>query len=608
MDKKEQINFWYVMVAILSILFLQSLYNNYTKIEPIPYDQFQNFLEQGRVAEIAITDQHIYGTLKTPHADGFKDFVTTRVEPEFAEELEQYDVSYSGVVSSTWLRDILSWILPMALFIGVWLFVIRRMSGGMNQGMMSIGKSNAKVFVEKETKVTFDDVAGVDEAKEELVEIINFLKNPVDYGRLGGRAPKGILLVGPPGTGKTLLARAVAGEAAVPFFSISGSEFVEMFVGVGAARVRDLFEQARQLAPAIIFIDELDALGRARGAYGMGGGHDEKEQTLNQLLAELDGFDSSSGIVLLAATNRPEILDPALLRAGRFDRQVLVDRPDKIGREQILAVHAKKVKLNTDVKTEQIAALTPGFTGADLANLINEATLLATRRNATSVTMDDFNNAIERIVAGLEKRNRLLNPNERRVVAFHELGHTIVALALPGTDEVHKVSIIPRGIGALGYTIQRPTEDRYLMTRVELQNKMAVLLGGRAAEQVVFNEVSTGASDDLVRATDIANAMVLRYGMSEALGNVAYDREQSAFLQPNVPMPQSRNYSEETATKVDSAVRVLVDQALERAVNILETNRTLLDQTAEELLKTETLNQPEIKKLKQAIASGALHS
>jgi cell division protease FtsH len=399
----------------------------------------------------------------------------------------------------------------------------------------------------------------------------------------------------------------VAGEAGVPFFSISGSEFVEMFVGVGAARVRDLFEQARQMAPAIIFIDELDALGRARGAYGLGGGHDEKEQTLNQLLAELDGFDPSSGIVLLAATNRPEILDPALLRAGRFDRQVLVDRPDKIGREQILAVHVKKVKLNTDVKIEQIAALTPGFTGADLANLINEATLLATRRNATSVTMDDINNAIERIVAGLEKRNRLLNPNERRVVAFHELGHAMVALALPGTDEVHKVSIIPRGVGALGYTIQRPTEDRFLMTRVELQNKMAVLLGGRAAEQVVFNEVSTGASDDLVRATDIARAMVLRYGMSEALGNVAYDREQSAFLQPNVPLPQNRNYSEETANKVDLSVRTLVDQALERAVNILQTNRALLDQTAEALLKTETLNQPEIIKLKQAIVSYSSH-
>jgi len=472
----------------------------------------------------------------------------------------------------------------------------------MGGGLMSIGKSRAKVFVEKETKVTFDDVAGVDEAKEELVEIINFLKNPADYGRLGGRAPKGILLVGPPGTGKTLLARAVAGEAGVPFFSISGSEFVEMFVGVGAARVRDLFEQARQMAPAIIFIDELDALGRARGAYGsFGGGHDEKEQTLNQLLSELDGFDPSSGIVLLAATNRPEILDPALLRAGRFDRQVLVDRPDKLGREQILAVHVKKVKLHSDVKLDQVAALTPGFSGADLANLINEAALLATRRAGDAVTMADVNNAIERIVAGLEKRNRLLNQDERRVVAFHELGHAMVALALPGTDEVHKVSIIPRGVGALGYTIQRPTEDRFLMTRAELLNKMAILLGGRAAEQVVFNEVSTGAADDLVRATDIARAMVLRYGMSEALGNVAYDREQSAFLQPNMMLPQNRNYSEETANKIDTAVRVLVDQALERAVNILKNNRALLDRTAEALLKTETLNQPEIAQLKQAI-------
>ena len=349
MDKKEQINFWYVVAAIFSILLLQNLYNEYTKIEPIPYSRFQHFLEDGRIAEIAITDQYIYGTLKTRHADGFKDFVTTRVEPEFAEELDKHDVTYTGVVNSTWLRDLLSWILPMAIFIGIWLFVIRRMSGGMGGGLMSIGKSHAKIFVEKETKVTFDDVAGVDEAKTELLEVINFLQDPVNYGRLGGRAPKGILLVGPPGTGKTLLARAVAGEAGVPFFSISGSEFVEMFVGVGAARVRDLFEQARQLAPAIIFIDELDALGRARGAYGLGGGHDEKEQTLNQLLAELDGFDPSSGVVLLAATNRPEILDPALLRAGRFDRQVLVDRPDKIGREQILAVHAKKVKLNTNL-------------------------------------------------------------------------------------------------------------------------------------------------------------------------------------------------------------------------------------------------------------------
>jgi len=606
MDNKAKINFWFVIIAIASLLLVQNLYTRYTQIEPIPYSRFQHFLEQGQIAEIAITENQIFGTLKEKHADGFKDFVTTRVEPDLAEILDKYNVVYTGVVQSTWLRDVLSWIVPMVIFIAIWLFIIRRMGGSMSSGLMSIGKSRAKVFVEKETKVTFNDVAGVDEAKEELIEIVNFLKNPADYSRLGGRAPKGILLVGPPGTGKTLLARAVAGEAGVPFFSISGSEFVEMFVGVGAARVRDLFEQARQMAPAIIFIDELDALGRARGAYGLGGGHDEKEQTLNQLLAELDGFDPSSGIVLLAATNRPEILDPALLRAGRFDRQVLVDRPDKAGREQILAVHAKKVKLHGDVQIEQIAALTPGFTGADLANLINEATLLATRRGADSVSMEDFNNAIERIVAGLEKRNRLLNPNERRVVAFHELGHAMVALALPGTDEVHKVSIIPRGIGALGYTIQRPTEDRFLMTRVELQNKMAVLLGGRAAEQVVFGEISTGAADDLVRATDIARAMVLRYGMSEALGNVAYDREQSVFLQTNIPMPQNRNYSEETAHKIDIAVRTLVDQALVSASNILKRNRPLLDQTAEKLLQNETLNQSDIIKLKQAIAANTV--
>lgn len=604
MDKKAQLNFWYIIIAIFGILLIQSMYSQYTKVEPIPYSRFHELLEQGKIAEIAITQNHIYGSLKEKGADGIKDFVTTRVESDLAEQLDKHNVIYTGVVQSTWLRDLLSWILPMAIFIGIWLFLIRRMNpGGITGGLMAIGKSRAKVFVEKETKVTFDDVAGVEEAKEELVEIINFLKDPQGYSRLGGRAPKGILLVGPPGTGKTLLARAVAGEAGVPFFSISGSEFVEMFVGVGAARVRDLFDQARQIAPAIIFIDELDSLGRARGAYGLGG-HDEKEQTLNQLLAELDGFDSKSGVVLLGATNRPEILDPALLRAGRFDRQVLVDRPDKLGREQILAVHMKKVKLDADVKPEQIAALTPGFTGADLATLVNEAALLATRRNGAAVTMNDFNNAIERVVAGLEKRNRLLNPVERRVVAFHELGHAMVALALPGTDEVHKVSIIPRGVGALGYTIQRPTEDRFLMKKTELENKMAVMMGGRASEQVVFNEISTGASDDLVRATDLARAMVLRYGMSSALGNVAYDRERSVFLQPNIPLPQSREYSEETAKAIDNTVRALVDRALERAISILKMNRSLLDRTAEELLKSETLNPPQIEALKREIRRG----
>ncbi|SFO15453.1 cell division protease FtsH [Nitrosospira briensis] len=605
MDKKTQINFWYVIIAVFGILLIQNLYSQYTKVEPIPYSRFHTWLDEGKIAEIAITENHIYGTLKGDGSDGVKNFVTTRVEPELAEKLDAHNVTYTGVIQSTWIRDLLSWLLPMAIFFGIWLFIIRRMNpGGVSGGLMSIGKSRAKVFVETETKVTFADVAGVDEAKEELMEIINFLKDSAGYSRLGGRVPKGILLVGPPGTGKTLLARAVAGEANVPFFSISGSEFVEMFVGVGAARVRDLFEQARQMAPAIIFIDELDSLGRARGAYGLGG-HDEKEQTLNQLLAELDGFDPKSGVVLLAATNRPEILDPALLRAGRFDRQVLVDRPDKLGREQILAVHLKKVRLNTDVKPEQIAALTPGFTGADLANLVNEAALLATRRGGKSVTMDDFNNAIERVVAGLEKRNRLLNPEERRVVAFHELGHAMVALALPGADEVHKISIIPRGIGALGYTIQRPTEDRFLMTRAELENKMAVLMGGRAAERVVFNEISTGATDDLAKATDLARAMVLRYGMSDALGNVAYDRERSAFLQPGVPMPQSRDYSEETANEIDGAVRTLVDHALERAVGILKVNRALLDRTATKLLEAETLNEPDIEALKREVITGS---
>jgi len=602
-EKKQQIHFWYVIAAVLLMLFIQSLYLQSTKLTPIPYSRFETLLDANKVSEVAITQNRIQGTLKEAEPDGLKDFVTTRVQPpELAESLTKHGVTYSGIVESHWIADVLSWILPAIFFVGIWMFAIRRMGQGGLGGLMTIGKSRAKVYVEKETKVTFADVAGVDEAKDELVEIVNFLKDPKTYGRLGGRAPKGVLLVGPPGTGKTLLARAVAGEAGVPFFSISGAEFVEMFVGVGAARVRDLFEQARQHAPAIIFIDELDALGRARGAY-VGGGHDEKEQTLNQLLAELDGFDPSSGLVLLGATNRPEILDPALLRAGRFDRQILVDRPDKRGREQILAVHLRKAKLAVDVNPEQIAALTPGFTGADLANLVNEATLLATRRNADSVAMADFTNAIERMVAGLEKRNRLLNPLERRVVAYHELGHAMVALALPGTDTVHKVSIIPHGVGALGYTIQRPIEDRYLMTRAELEHKMAGLLGGRAAEQLVFSEISTGAADDLAKATDIARAMVLRYGMSEALGNVAYDRDRSPFLQPNFPVPQERNYSEDTAHAVDSAVRSFVDHAFDQASAILRRNRALLDRTASALLETETLSEPEIERVKQEIVA-----
>jgi cell division protease FtsH len=592
-----------VIAAILGMLWIQSLYLESTQRTAIPYSKFQTLLNEDKIADISIAQNYIRGSLKKAEPDGLKDFITTRVDPDFAKSLNKHGVTYSGVVESHFIRDLLSWVLPAIVFVAIWMFAIRRLGqGGGLGGMMTIGKSHARVYVEKETKVTFADVAGVDEAKDELVEIVNFLKSPAVYGRLGGRPPKGVLLVGPPGTGKTLLARAVAGEAGVPFFSISGSEFVEMFVGVGAARVRDLFEQARQHAPAIIFIDELDALGRARGAY-VGGGHDEKDQTLNQLLAELDGFDPSSGLVLLAATNRPEILDPALLRAGRFDRQVLVDRPDKRGREQILAVHLKKSKLAADVAPEQIAALTPGFTGADLANLVNEATLLATRRDAESVTMSDFTNAIERMVAGLEKRNRLLNPLERRVVAYHELGHAMVALALSGTETVHKVSIIPHGVGALGYTIQRPTEDRYLMTRAELEHKMAGLLGGRASETLVFAEVSTGAADDLAKATDIARAMVLRYGMSDALGNVAYDRDRSPFLQPNFPVPQERVYGEDTAHAVDRAVRVLVDRAFELASSVLRRNRALLDRTAARLLESETLSEAEIERLKEEIVT-----
>jgi cell division protease FtsH len=469
---------------------------------------------------------------------------------------------------------------------------------GLGEGFLSVGKSKARLYAETDTKVTFADVAGVDEAKEELKEIVAFLKDPKEHSRLGARIPKGVLLVGPPGTGKTLLARAVAGEAGVPFFSISGSEFVEMFVGVGAARVRDLFEKARKEAPAIIFIDELDALGRARGAFPFTGSHDEKEQTLNQLLAELDGFDPSVGLVLLAATNRPEILDPALLRAGRFDRQVLVDRPDRTGRLDIARIYLKKIRLDRDVSEEAIAALTPGFTGADIANLVNEAALVATRRNAALVTMADVTTALERIVAGLEKKSRILTPHERETVAYHEMGHALVALSLPGTDEIHKVSIIPRGIGALGYTIQRPTEDRYLMSREELENKMAVLLGGRAAESVVFGALSTGAADDLVKVTEIARSIVTQYGMDEKLGSITYERQRSAFLGGPAAEPWSqRSYSEITAHEIDCAIRRLVDHAYVRAKAILERRRSALDRGARALLTKETLTEAELAEI-----------
>jgi len=594
MSKQTRFHVGYWVAAVIGLLVLQYFYVSAQKVATIPYSQFEQLLQEGKVAKVGVSDRYIQGTLKEP-LNGKTEFETTRVDPRFAGELQKYHVTYTGEVESTFLQDLLSWIVPAVLFFGIWMFLSRRITQGLGGGLMSIGKSRAKIYVESDTGVRFDDVAGVDEAKDELHEIVEFLKNPEQYGRLGGRMPKGILLIGPPGTGKTLLARAVAGQAKVPFFSISGSEFVEMFVGVGAARVRDLFEQARSKAPAIIFIDELDALGRARG-FGPYGGHDEKEQTLNQLLVEMDGFDSRSGLVILAATNRPEILDPALLRAGRFDRQVLVDRPDKRGRIDILRVHLRKTKLATDADLEKIAALTPGFTGADLANLVNEATLLATRRGGDAVTLADFTNAVERMVAGLEKRNRLLNPKEREIVAYHEMGHALVAFSLPGTDPVHKVSIIPRGVGALGYTIQRPTEDRFLMTREELENKMSVLLGGRAAELTVFGQLSTGAADDLIRVTDIARAMVTRYGMSERLGSVAYERDPRNFLTgPEPPVPRrDEGYAEATAATIDTEVRSLVEAAMERALSILHEKREILERSARRLLEKETLEEKDL--------------
>lgn len=602
MEKKTQLSIWYFVLAMLLVLFLQSLWTESATVENIPYSEFRQYLEDGRIAQVVVSETTVRGTLREA-GDGPREVVAVRVEPGLADDLDKYGVEYSGKIESNFLSNILSWIVPVLIFFGLYMFVMRRLferggfgGGGGGGGFMSVGQSKAKVYMETDVKVTFDDVAGVDEAKLELQEVVAFLKNPEIYGRLGGRVPKGVLLVGPPGTGKTLLARAVAGEAGVPFFSINGSEFVEMFVGVGAARVRDLFDQARKKAPAIIFIDELDALGRARGLSPMGGGgHDEKEQTLNQLLAEMDGFDPSTRLILLSATNRPEILDPALLRAGRFDRQVLVDRPDKAGRVAILNIHMKKIRLAADVDPEVLASLTPGFTGADLANLANEAALLATRRGGEAVTMADFDAAIERIIAGLEKKNRLLNPMERKVVAHHEMGHALVSLSLGGVEKVHKVSIIPRGIGSLGYTIQRPTEERYLMTREELENKMAVLLGGRASERLIFDHLSTGAADDLARATDIARSMVTRYGMEEKLGHVTYDTEPRTFLDVQQrPTMLERQYSEDTAREIDCAVRDILDAAYAKALGILTRRRADLEKGAAVLLEKETLTEDEL--------------
>jgi cell division protease FtsH len=604
MNKQHQWNAWYLVGAFMLLMLFQSVWTTYRTVEEIPYSDFLKFLNDGRIVELTVHQEQITGRLKEP-INGRQYFVTVRVDPSLAEQIEKSGATFTGTVQNTFLSTLLSWVVPVLLFFGIWMFVFRRFAEKQGfGGLVNVGKSKARVLVERDTGVTFDDVAGVDEAKAELQEIVSFLKDKDKYGRLGARIPKGILLVGPPGTGKTLIAKAVAGQAGVPFFSISGSEFVEMFVGVGAARVRDLFEQARKTAPCIIFIDELDALGKARGGVGFGG-HDEKEQTLNQLLTELDGFDPREGIVLLAATNRPEVLDPALLRAGRFDRQVVLDRPDRKGREAVLAVHVKRVKLAADVRLGEVAAITPGFSGADLANLVNEAAIVATRRGAAEVTMSDFTAAVERIVAGAERKGRLLHPHERTVVAYHEMGHALVAASLPGTDPVHKVSIIPRSIGALGYTMQRPTDDRFLITTRELKDRMTVLLAGRAAEQTVFGEVSTGAADDLAKVTDIARQIVTRFGMTEALGQAVLERQSATYLGDQRIGLREKDYSEETAREVDVAVRALIDEAYERAKQLLSERRSLLDEGAKLLLEKETLTPEDFPALVQTKAPTA---
>jgi cell division protease FtsH len=518
------------------------------------------------------------------------------VDTELSKQLAEHGVKFSGQVENTFFTTLLSWIIPILLFFGIWMFLMRRMQMG-QAGMMTLGKNKAKLVGEKDIATRFDDVAGADEAKEELQELVSFLREPQIYQEIGGRMPRGVLLVGPPGTGKTLIARAVAGEAGVPFFSLSGSDFVEMFVGMGAARVRDLFTQAREKAPCIIFIDELDAMGKARGA-GAVGGHDEREQTLNQLLVEMDGFDPSQGVVIMAATNRPEVLDPALLRSGRFDRQVLVDRPDVKGRRAILDIHAKQIKLSSDVDLDVIAQKTPGFSGADLANVINEAALLAARKRKNSVGMGELDEAVDRLIGGLEKKNRVINPKEKKIVAYHEVGHALVAALTPGADAVHKISIIPRGLAALGYTQQRPTEDRYLMSREELLTKIDVLLGGRIAEKITFGDVTTGAGNDLMRATDIARAMVAEYGMGETLGLSTYPRQRMpAFLDSQPSFSSGREYSDATAAQLDQEVKAILNQREEHVTRMLKTHNPTLIAVAEKLLEKEVLMEDEFMAL-----------
>jgi cell division protease FtsH len=597
MEKQHKFSIWYILLGIWGVFIIHNMIFSALSIKTIPYSEFLKLVKEGKVSEVAITQNQIQGRLLNGGSESVKGelFRTVRVDSDISQLLEENNIKFKGEIESTFFRDLLSWIVPIFIFVGIWYFMMRRMTGK-QPGFMSLGKNKAKIYMQEDLDVNFDDVAGVDESKQELVEVIDFLKEPQKFTKVGGKIPRGILLVGPPGTGKTMLAKAVAGESGVPFFSLSGSEFVEMFVGLGAARVRDLFEQAKQKAPCIIFIDELDALGKARG-FGTMGGHDEREQTLNQLLVEMDGFDPQIGVILMAATNRPEILDPALLRPGRFDRQILVDRPDKNGREAILKVHLKDIQYEGNLDVEKIAAMTPGMVGADLANLVNEAALLAVRRNKDIVTMSEFEEAIERVVAGLEKKNRLINPKEREIVAYHEMGHALVALSLPGTDPVQKITIIPRGIAALGYTMQVPTEERFLMKKTELLNRIATLLGGRVAEEIIFGDISTGAHNDLAKATDIARSMVKEYGMSTKVGHVYFAREkQSRFL--NIPGHQGPiEYSEATAEIIDNEVREIIKQQYETARNILDTKKSLLKKSAELLLEKETIGGDVLKQL-----------
>jgi cell division protease FtsH len=617
-EKRLRFSIWYFLAAFALVILLHT-YLIQEQVGQISYAQFKRLVDAGQVTDVVIGPDDVSGKLTSLDVEGILTaeqithlkarggtthyFRAVRVEdPKLVEELEAHKIPFSGRVASVWLTTLGSWALSLLFFFVLWGFLFRRMGAGVGGGgLMAIGRSKAKVYVESETRTTFADVAGVDEAKEELREVVEFLRTPEKFRRLGGKIPKGVLLVGAPGTGKTLLARAVAGEAKVPFFSMSGSEFVELFVGVGAARVRDLFEQAKLKAPCIVFIDELDALGKARSINPLGT-HDEREQTLNQLLVEMDGFDPSVGVIIMAATNRPEILDPALLRAGRFDRHVALDRPDVRGREAILRVHVRSVKLAPDVDVHVMAARTPGFVGADLANLVNEAALLAARRDRAEVTMQDFDDAVDRIIAGLEKKTRVMSNREKEIVAYHESGHALVASTLPNMDPVRKISIIPRGIAALGYTQQLPTEDRYLMTRSELEGRLCVLLGGRVAEELVFRDISTGAQDDLQKATDIALSMVTRYGMSETLGLRTFEPERrSAFF--DTPLVPRKDYSEEKASAIDAEVEKILEGAHEKVRGILTRRRGVLDQIARRLLEKEVLDGDELRALISADAS-----